>query len=267
MIGGVALQRAERELQRVQVQHERAERERDSHRLEAGYRRGLEWAFHVLGDLNRDQRLSTRERQAALELESARGRCEQLERWLKEPAQQRLIGERVGELYQRDQRLLRELQQERDELGQVREMRQELARCPEQQRELKLKGRGLEARELIRDDGLKREIGAMREQRLVRERELARGREIEQRGITPLREFRRDPRYGRDRDTADGAWARHAAEKGLGVEHIRDELLKGRRYARQLGREREIEQVARLAEREVKRALGIERDRGYGWSR
>ena len=38
-------------------------------------------------------------------------------------------------------------------------------------------------------------------------------------------------------------------------------------YARQLGREREIEQVARLAEREVKRARGIERDRGYGWSR
>ena len=117
MIGGVALERAERELERVQEQHERAERELDSHRLEAGYRRGLEWAFHALGDLNRDKRLSTRERQAALELESARGRCEQLERWLKEPAQQRLIGERVGELRQRDQRLLRELQQERDELG------------------------------------------------------------------------------------------------------------------------------------------------------
>lgn len=90
---------------------------------------------------------------------------------------------------------------------------------------------------------------------------------IERRGITPLREVRRDPRYGRDRDAADEAWARHAAEKGLGVEHIRDELLKGRRYARQLGREREIEQVAQLAEREVKRARGIKRDRGYGWSR
>ena len=160
MIGGVALQRAERELQRVQVQHERAERERDSHRLEAGYRRGLEWAFHALGDLTATsgsapasgRRRSNWTRRAGAASSSSAG--------LKEPAQQRLIGERVGELRQRDQRLLRELQQERDELGQVREMRQELARCPEQQRELKLKGRGLEARELIRDDGLKREIGA-----------------------------------------------------------------------------------------------------------
>ena len=33
----------------------------------------------------------------------------------------------------------------------------------------------------------------MRELRLVREQELARGREIERRGITPLREYRRDP--------------------------------------------------------------------------
>ena len=69
------------------------------------------------------------------------------------------------------------------------------------------------------------------------------GREIERRGITPLREFQRDPRYGRDRDTADDAWARHAAEKGLGVEHIRDELLKGPPRTRaNAGREREIEQ-------------------------
>jgi Ti-type conjugative transfer relaxase TraA len=267
MVGGVALERAERELQRAQVQHARAELELDNHRLEAGYRRGLEWAFHALSDLNRDKRLSTRERQAALELESARGRCEQLERWLKEPAQQRVIGERVGELHQRDQRGLRELLQERNELGQVREMRHELAQCPQQQRELKLHGRTLEARELIHDEGLKREIGAMRERRLVRERELARGVEIERRGIAPLREFRRDPRYGRDRDGADEAWARHAAEKGLGVEHIRDELLKGRRHSRELDRERDLEQVSRLADREVKRARGIERDRGYGWSR
>jgi hypothetical protein len=146
-------------------------------------------------------------------------------------------------------------------------MRHELAQCPEQKRELTLKGHGLEARELIRDDGLKHEIGAMREQRLIRERELERRHEIERRGITPLREYRRDQRYGRDRDAADQAWARHAAEKGLDVEHIRDELLKGRGRERQQDRQRDIELATRLAEREVKRARGIEHDRGYGWSR
>lgn len=264
-IGGVALERAEREFELAQERHMRAEREIEYHRMEAGYRRGLEWAFHAISELNRDRRLRIHERQAALELESARGRYEQIERWLKEPAQQRLIGERAGELRQRDRQLLREVQQERRELGQVREMHHELAHYPGQERELKLRGRSLETRELIRDEGLRREIGSMREQRLARERELARGLELERRGITPLREFRRDPSYGRDRAAADEAWARHAAEKGLGVEHIRDELLKGRRYSRQLSRE--LEQVTRLAEREVKRARGIERDRGLGWSR
>lgn len=267
VVGGAALERARQEFERAQTRHAEAARELDHQRFRTGSRRGLERALHALGDLNRDKRLSTHERQAALELEAARGQCEQLERWLNEPARERLIGERAGELRQRDQELLRESQHEREQLGQAREMRHELAHCPQQQHELKLQGRALEARELIRDEGLRREIGAMREQRLARERERARGLEIERRGITPLREFRRDPRHGRERDAADEAWVRHAAEKGLGVEQIRDELLKGRRYSRQVGRERESEQVTRLAEREVKRARGIERDRGYGWSR
>ena len=74
MVGGVALERAGRELERTQERHARAERELDDHRLETGYRRGLEWAFHALGDLNREKRLSIQERQAALELDAARGR-------------------------------------------------------------------------------------------------------------------------------------------------------------------------------------------------
>ena len=114
---------------------------------------------HALGDLNREKRLATRERQAALELDLARERCASLERWLGEPAQQDLIHTRAGELRQRDQQLLREVQRERGERNQVREMRQELARCPEQERELKLEVRSLEFRELQRDAGLQRELG------------------------------------------------------------------------------------------------------------
>ena len=266
LVGGAALGRAKREFEQTREQYAEAERQLDNHRFEASYRRGLEWAIHAIGDLNREKQLSTRERQAALELDLARECCESLERWLEEPAQRNLIGERAGDLRQRDQQLLRELQRERGERDQVREMRQELARCPEQERELELSGRSLEFRELQRDTGLQREIGTMREQRVAREQELARGREIERRRITPLREFQRDPQYGRDRDRAD-AWARHAAEKGLGMEQIRDELVKDRQRSQQRVQERELERLARLAEREVKRARGLERDRGLGWSR
>ena len=267
MVGGVPLERAGRELERTQERHTKAARELDEHRLETGYRRGLEWAFHALGDLNREQRLRTNERQAGLELDAAQGRYEQLERWLQEPAQRRLIGERLQELHQRDQQMLRELQQQRGELGRVREMHRELSQCPEPQRELKLQGRSLEVRQLMRDENLQRAIGTMREQRQVRERELERSHELERRGIRPLNEYRRERQFGRDRDAAEGAWARHAAEKGLGVEHIRDELLKGRGRAHQEIPQRDLDYATRLAEREVKRARGIERDRGMGWSR
>ena len=267
LIGGVALERAERELTHARERHAEAERELSHHRWETSYRRGLERVVHALGDLNREKQLATRERQAALELDQARERCASVERWLEEPAQRNLIGERAGELRQHDQQLLRELQRERGEREQVREMRQELTRCPQQERALELSGRSLEFRELQRDAGLQRDLGQMREQRLAREQELARGREIERRGITPLREFQRDPQYGRDRDRADNAWARHAAEKGLGMEQIRDELVKDRQRSYQLVQERELERLAQLAEREVKRARGLERDRGIGWSR
>ena len=264
MVGGVTLERAERELEQAKDQHHLAERELNNHRAQVEYRQGLERAFHVLSDLKREKRLSNHKRQAELELQAACGRYEQLERWLNEPGQQRRIIERVGELRQRDQQLMHKVRDTRNELSQLREMRHELAHCPEQRRQLKLTGRSLEAREVMRDDGLKREIGAMREQRQLRERELERRHEIERRGITPLREFRRDQRHGRDRNAADAAWARHAAEKGLGVEHIRDELLEDRGQTRQQDRQRAIE---RLAAREVKRAHEIGRDRGYGWSR
>ncbi len=267
MVGGVMLERARRDLEQSQERHARAERELDAHRFETGYRRGLEWAFHALGDLNREKRLSTRERQAALELDAARGRHREIDLWLEEPAQQRLIGERLLELRQHDRELLGDLQRERGELVRGREMQLELARCPEQERELTREGRGLEVRELLRDDGLRREIGTLRELRLAREHELARGREIERREITPLEEYRRGPRFGHDRDAADSGWARQAAEKGLGMEHIRDELLKEHQRARQPEHGRELERITRLAEREVQRALGLERDRGLGWSR
>jgi hypothetical protein len=264
MVGGVTLERAERELEQAKDQHHLAERELNNHRAQVEYRQGLERAFHVLGDLKREKRLSTHRRQAELELQAARGRFAQLEHWLNEPGQQRMISERIEELRQHDQQLMHEVRDTRNELSQLREMRHELAHCPEQRRQLKLTGRSLEAREVMRDDGLKREIGAMREQRQLREREFERRYEIERRGITPLREFRRDQRHGRDRNAADAAWARHAAEKGLGVEHIRDELLEDRGQTRQQDRQRAIE---RLAAREVKRAHEIGRDRGYGWSR
>jgi len=267
LIGGRALERAERELIQARERHLEAERELSHHRWEASYRQGLGRAIHAIGDMNREKRLATHERHAALELDQARGRQQQLERWLEQPAQQELIRERAGELRQRDQQLLRELQRERGEREQVREMRQELARCPQQERELKLTGRSIELRELQRDAGLQRELGTMREQRLAHERELARGREIERRGITPLREFRRDPKYGRERARADEAWARHAAGKGLDMEQIRDELMQDRKLSRQQSHERELERVTELAQREVKRARGLEHDRGFGWSR
>jgi hypothetical protein len=267
LVGGKALERAARELERSQERHTRAERELDAHRFETGYRRGLEWAFHALSDLNREKRLSIRERQAALELDSARERHRELDLWLQEPAQQRLIGERVQGLRQHDRGLLHDLQRERDVLVRGRELQLELTRCPGQERELKLEVHSLEIRELLRDESLQRTVGTMRELRLSREHELARGREIERRGIRPLREFQRDPQYGRDRNAADSAWARHAAEKGLAMEHIRDELLKEHQRTRQPGHLRELERITQLAEREVKRARGRERDRGIGWSR
>jgi Ti-type conjugative transfer relaxase TraA len=267
LIGGVALERAERELTQARERHDQTERELSNHRWETGYRHGLERVVHAIGDLHREKRLVTHERQAALELDLARERCESFERWLGEPAQRDLIHTRAGELRSRDQQLLREVQRERGERDQVREMCQELARCPEQERELKLEGRSLEFRELQRDAGLQRDLSHMREQRLAREQELTRGREIERRGITPLREFQRDPQHGREPDVAEEKWARHAAAKGLGQEHIRDELVKDRQRSQQLVQERELERLARLAEREVKRARSLERDRGLGWSR
>src|SRR5712691_6644364 len=69
MVGGMALEHAERELEQAKQQHYRAERELDHHRIEAGYRRGLERAFYAFTDLNREKRLNTHERQTALELE------------------------------------------------------------------------------------------------------------------------------------------------------------------------------------------------------
>jgi len=137
------------------------------------------------------------------------------------------------------------------DLSRGRELQLELSRCPEPERELKLKGRSFDVRELLRDETLQRTVGTMRELRLAREHELARGHEIERRGIGPLREFQRNPQYGRDREAADAAWARHAAEKGLAMEQIRDELLKERQQVRQPGHERELERITRLAERQA----------------
>ena len=51
------------------------------------------------------------------------------------------------------------------------------------------------------------------------------------------------------------------------IEHIRDELMHDRQPARQQAPERELERLTELAEREVKRARGLEHDRGFGWSR
>jgi hypothetical protein len=119
----------------------------------------------------------------------------------------------------------------------------------------------------VGDESLKRDIGEMRESRLLREHERERRLEMERRGITPLQEYRSDPRYGRDRQVADEAWARHAAEKGLGVEHIRDELLKERQRSHQYDYARELEQAGRLAEREVQRVRGLEHGHGFGWGR
>jgi Ti-type conjugative transfer relaxase TraA len=266
LVGGRALEQAERELIHAREQHREAERELSQQRWEASYRQGLDRAIHAIGDMNREKRLATHERQAKLELDQARERQQQLDRWLEQPAQQDLIRERAGELRQHDQQLMRELQQARGERDQLRELRLELGRSPEQQRELKLE-RGRDGRELLRNKDLQRTVAGMREQRLTHEKEIARGHEIERRGITPLREFRHDLKYGRDRDRADEAWARHAAGKGLGMEQIRDELMHDRKLSHQQSREQELERATELAQREVKRARGIEHDRGFGWSR
>lgn len=268
MIGGPALERAEREFEQARQQYDRADRELAYFRSEASYHRGLvERMWHALNNLGRERELSAREREAALELEAAQGRQQQIDRWLGEPAQQRLIAERVGELRRHDQELVHDLRQERSGLAQVREMRQELALCPEQKRELTLQARSLDAGELLRDASLKRDIGEMRESRIFREHEHARRLEMERRGITPLQEYRSDSRYGRDRQVADEAWARHAAGKGLGVEYIRDELLIGQRGSQQYDHARELERASRLAEREVQRVRGLGHDRGFGWGR
>ena len=266
MVGRTALERAEREREEANQQHSRAERALENYRSEASYHRGLvERAWHAISSLPYGIGLSSQERQTALELDAAQGRQQQIDRWLGEPAQQRLIAERVGELRRRDQELVRELRQERSMLAEVRDIRQELALCPEQKRELALTARSLDAGELVRDETLKRDIGEMRESRLLREHERERRLEIERRGITPLEKYRSNPSYAHDRQRADEAWARHAAEKGLGVEHIRNELLKGQRRSHQY--DRELEQASRLAEREVQRARGLEHDRGFGWGR
>ena len=268
MIGGTALERAERELEEAGQKHDPAERELENYRSEAGYHRGLvERVWHAFSNFPHERELSSQERQTALELEAAQGRQQQIDRWLREPAQQRLIAERVGELRRHDQELVRELRQERSVLTQVRDMREELTRCPEQKRELTLTARSLDAGELVRDERLKRDIGEMRESRLLREHERERRLEIERRGITPLEKYRSNPSYAHDRQRADEAWARHAAEKGLGVEHIRNELLKGQRRSHQYDHARELEQASRLAEREVQRVRGLEHDRGFGWGR
>lgn len=266
LVGGRALEQAERELIQAREQHRDAECELSQQRWEASYRQGLDRAIHAIGDLNREKRLVTHERQAKLELDQARERQQQIGRWLEQPVQQELIRERAGELRSHDQQLMRELQQVRGERDQIRELRLELGRSPEQQHELKLE-RSRDGRELLRDKDLQRTITGMREQRLAYEREIARGHEIERRGITRLREFRHDLKYGRDRDRADQAWARHAAGKGLAMEQIRDELMHGRKLSPQQSREQELERVTQLAQREVKRARGIEHDRGFGWSR
>jgi hypothetical protein len=174
MVGGIALERAGQELAQAEQRHDRAEAKLENHRYKTGYRSGLvERMLYAFSDLHREKQPRTLERQTALELEAARGRRQQIERWLEEPAQRRLVIERVGELRQRDQQLVRELRQERSELAQVREIRHELAQCPEQQRELKLEGRSLKADELIRDEGLKQAIGEKRgsaKEELIRSR-------------------------------------------------------------------------------------------------
>jgi hypothetical protein len=219
-----------------------------------------------LQHIHREKQLSIRERQTALELELAQERADQRERWLGEPAQHKLLQQERERLRGQDRQLVQELQQERGVHEQVRAMHHELTCCPEQERALVLQGRSRDGRELLGDPELQKTIGMLRERRLTRERELARAHEIERRGITPLPVFRRAPQYRQERDLADSAWARHAAEKGLGSEQIRDELLRhGRQRPRQV--ERDLERITELAEREVKRARGLERDRGLGWSR
>lgn len=266
MIGGRVLERAERGLQQASRQHDQAERKLEYYRSEASYPRGpIERAFHTISNLSRERRLSARERETALELEAAQGRHKQIDRWLGEPAQQRLIAERVGQLRRHDQELVRELRQESSVLTQIREMRQELALCPDQQRELALTARSLDAGELVRDQSLKRDIGEMRETRLLREHERERRLEIERRSITPLEKFRSNPSYAHDHQLADEAWARHAAKRGLGIDHIRDELVNEQRLSHQY--DRELERASRLAEREVQRIRGLERGRGFGWGR
>lgn len=274
LIGGRGRERAIAELERAQTRHLQAGRELEQHWRTVAQRRGIERVIHAFGDINREKQFTIRERQAALELDGAQRRYQQIEQQLEQPAQQHRIYQRMQELRGHDRELLRDLLQARNDRDQLRELQQELARSPQQERELKLQGRSFELKELQRDAGLQCEVTTMREQRLGRERELVReqehARELQGRGVTPLREFRR----GKDHDISDEAWARHAAEKGLRLEHIRDELLKERpRKLPPREQERELALLTQLAQREIERARKLEHDRGLdrgfsrGWSR
>lgn len=71
-------------------------------------------------------------------------------------------------------------------------------------------------------------------------------------GIKPLSEFHADSAYGGDLHRADMAWAKHAAGRGLTLQQIMDELLNGRDLSKKGDRKRQVEYVARTAEKALR---------------
>jgi RepB DNA-primase from phage plasmid len=66
--------------------------------------------------------------------------------------------------------------------------------------------------------------------------------------VRPLEEFHDDAIYAGDLHRADMAWAKHAANCGMTLEQIRDELLNGRDLRKKGNRKRQIEYVMRTTE-------------------
>jgi DNA primase RepB-like protein len=70
-------------------------------------------------------------------------------------------------------------------------------------------------------------------------------------GIKPLKQFHTDPMYAGDLHRADMAWAKHAAECGLTLAQMKEELLNGRDLSKG-NCKRQMEYVARTAEKALR---------------
>jgi hypothetical protein len=82
--------------------------------------------------------------------------------------------------------------------------------------------------------------------------DLAQRRRKERAWVKPLKDFHDDAIYAGDLHRADMAWAKYAADCGLKLEQIRDELLNGRDLSKKGNRKRQLEYVMRTTEKALR---------------